>query len=238
MKKLLTTTLSVILFAFATKAQIQIGIKQGVNFSNFAYVISDETAQFYDSFDVKGSAGFHLGGSMNYRFTDQIGLQIEMMYSQQGARFDLVEIVYFNQDVYLVEYELKRRMNYLNFPFMLNYQTLSGLNFEGGFGLGFLLSSKDAYKTETNIAELFFNNPQLNEFIGIRDQDSKEVHYSAELYFALGVGYQLPSGLNFGMRWMTGIGNSLDESSDLYIEGEMLVNKLLQFSIGFPIYGN
>ncbi len=40
------------------------------------------------------------------------------------------------------------------------------------------------------------------------------------------------------MRWMTGIGNSLDESSDLYIEGEMLINKLLQFSIGFPIYGN
>jgi len=238
MKKLLTTLLIMYGCANTSIAQIQIGIKQGINFSNFSYVISDETAQFYDSFDVKGSAGFHLAGSMNYKFTDQIGLQVEMMFSQQGARFDLVEIVFFNQDVYFVEYELKRRMNYLNFPFMLNYQALSGLNFEGGFGLGFLLSSKDAYKTETNIAELFFNNAQLNEFIGIRDQDSKEIHYGAELYFALGVGYQLPSGLNFGMRWMTGIGNSLDESSDLYAEGEILVNRLLQFSVGFPIYGN
>ncbi len=234
MKKLYITLLFTVLSTYYCSAQIQIGIKQGINFSSLNYTLSDESDQLYERFDINGSAGFHIGAFFNFKFSEKLGFQTEMMFSQQGARLSIVEII--GND--LIEYELRRKLNYLTIPTLLKYQSKSGFNFEGGLGFAFLLSGRDSYDTKTDLAQLFFGGSDPDGVLGINDQDATQFHNSVDVLFILGVGYELPSGLSFGMRYMAGVVNSLDITNDEYVEGEELSNTVFQISIGFPLYGN
>ena len=112
MKKLILIAIIVSLNSFVFgQAKIAIGIKGGLNFSKL------------DVSNVSSSSktGYHAGAYALFKFA-KIGLQPEVIFSQQGS------------EVELETWDTK----YLNIPIILKYYLLAGVNLQAGPQFGFL----------------------------------------------------------------------------------------------------
>lgn len=96
------------------------GVKAGANYSNFAN----------KDFDTDAVAGFHVGGTMNYRISEGFSIQEDILYSTQGAKIK-------NSDFFE---DNKINLSYLSIPILLRYRTSSGIYFEAGPQANMLLS--------------------------------------------------------------------------------------------------
>lgn len=125
MKKLVIVLLMVCSGLIAeAQVQVALGLKAGANISKF---------------DVKGSdnlTSFHGGAFALFKFT-KIGIQPELLFSQQGTDFDLGKL----------------KTSYVTIPVMLKLYLVAGLNLQAGPQFGFLTAAdlkgtnvKDAYK--------------------------------------------------------------------------------------------
>lgn len=112
MKKLILGVFAVF-FAITSYAQgIDFGIKAGANFSTLT-----------DATGLKNKTGFHGGLFLGLKFNDKIALQPELLYSQQGAEFDMGKI----------------DLNYINVPVVVKYYLVQGLNIQMGPQFGFVV---------------------------------------------------------------------------------------------------
>src|SRR5688572_31974976 len=121
MKKLLIVgLLSIVASAAFAQAQVALGIKAGVN---VAKINSD---------DVESSSitAFHGGAFALFKFT-AIGIQPELLFSQQGTSID---------DVSLGTGDLK--MSYMTIPVMVKFYLPGGFNLQAGPQFGFLNSAE------------------------------------------------------------------------------------------------
>lgn len=91
--------------------EIDFGIKLGANF-----------ATFNDFSDASNKTGFVGGVFANLKF-GKIGIQPELLYSQQGAEFKASDF----------------DLDYVNVPVMLKYYLIGGLNVQVGPQFGFLV---------------------------------------------------------------------------------------------------
>lgn len=107
---------------------IDFGVKLGANFAS----ISDVS-------DASNKTGFVGGAFLNVKFS-KIGIQPELLYSQQGAKFDAFDF----------------DLNYVNVPVMLKYYVFGGLNLQVGPQFGFLVDDNLSDSVESGIeAESF-----------------------------------------------------------------------------------
>jgi hypothetical protein len=73
--------------AFAQYEGIGLGFKAGLNYSKFDG--PSETGPGGESLETYStSSGFHIGGIVNIKFTDLVGLRTEFTYSQRGTKYD------------------------------------------------------------------------------------------------------------------------------------------------------
>lgn len=121
------------LFGLTTQAQgLDFGIKAGVNFATLTDASGlDNRTGFV--------AGFFAGGKLN----DNLGLQVEALYSQQGAEFDIGSF----------------DLNYINVPILLKYYISGGLNAQLGPQLGILIDDD----TQSVVGEVI-NDISVNDF--------------------------------------------------------------------------
>ncbi len=131
MKKILIVLLlSIVANVAFAQVQVALGIKAGVNISKFDSNTSDNITSFH-------------GGAFALFKLTKIGIQPEILLSQQGSKFS---------DVSLGSQDLKA--SYLTIPVMLKIYLVAGLNLQAGPQFGFLTSAelegkdvKDAYKS-------------------------------------------------------------------------------------------
>lgn len=112
MNKLIVAVIALFIGTTAFSQEIDLGIKGGVNFSNIS-----------DVKDLSSKTGFQAGVFAGIKFTDKVGIQADVLYSQQGAEF---------------EYG-KFDLNYINIPVVLKYYVFQGLNIQVGPQFGFIL---------------------------------------------------------------------------------------------------
>ncbi|WP_271424869.1 porin family protein [Aequorivita sinensis] len=112
MKKLMIAFCALFMGATAFSQNLDLGIKAGANFAN----ISDVN-------DLSSKTGFQAGIFAGVKFTDKVGIQADVLYSQQGAEFDYG----------------KFDLNYVNVPVVLKYYLVQGLNIQAGPQFGFIL---------------------------------------------------------------------------------------------------
>ncbi|MFV0139887.1 PorT family protein [Empedobacter falsenii] len=136
MKKLI---LGIALFGglSAANAQIDLGVKGGLNFSTLS---GDSKHLFTNPESGNGQQSklrtdFYVGGYANYKITDQISFQPEILYSKQGAGLKTND----NAKGKIVTHNI-------NIPLMGRYEIMDGLNVEFGPQLGFLVSAKEKYE--------------------------------------------------------------------------------------------
>jgi len=120
--------LSLSSFSQSKECNCSIGIKVGVNFST----ITDAT-------NLSNRTGFQAGFFAGVKFNDFIGIQADLLYSQQGAEFEPENI----------------DLNYLNIPVLFKYYVIRGLNIQAGPQFGFVMND--------NLEE-FFGDVEAEKF--------------------------------------------------------------------------
>lgn len=111
MKRVLLAVLVVCSSATGFAQSFQIGVKGGVNFSNYTG----------GDFDTDGIVGFHVGGLMNFKFGQHFSIQPEVLFSSQGAK--IKSNLTGDQNV---------RVSYVTVPMMLKLKSNRGFYIEAG----------------------------------------------------------------------------------------------------------
>lgn len=132
MKKILIVLLlSMVAIQGFTQVQVALGLKAGVNVSKLNN----------DDLESSSITAFHGGAFGLFKFT-AIGIQPELLFSQQGSKID---------DVSLGKGDLK--MSYMTIPVMVKFYLPGGFNLQAGPQFGFLNSAefdgediKDSFK--------------------------------------------------------------------------------------------
>ncbi len=112
MKKLIVVALTLFVGITAFSQELDLGVKAGVNFANIS-----------EANNLSNKTGFQAGVFAGVKFGDKIGIQADVLYSQQGAEFDYG----------------KFDLNYVNVPIVLKYYLVQGLNVQAGPQFGFIL---------------------------------------------------------------------------------------------------
>ncbi len=131
MKRLLLLGFAVLLIGSAKAQELSYGPKAGFNITNVS------------NWEQNNKFSFHLGAFAEYRLSEFVGLQGELLYSRQGA----------------ADGSTKYRVNYLNLPVIAKLYVLENLSVDLGpqFGIalnGNVKAKSGNTKTKTKILNL------------------------------------------------------------------------------------
>jgi len=171
------------------QAQTKFGLKAGANLSTF-------TGKSYTDNSLK--AGFHAGGFAEIKASEKLFVQLELLYSEQGAKIDFSQWI---PDAALrIKYDEKWNLNYLNIPVMLKYYVYKGFNIEAGPQIGILLKAEEKYESN-------FTSPDFPEgTIRTSGKDDITEHFkSIDVAINAGVGYDFTSHIFANARYSYGI---------------------------------
>jgi len=142
MKKIMF--LPLLLGMVVVNAQIQLGVKAGVNIANF-------TGGDFGNIDKSPLTSFHAGGILRWKFEHLI-LQGEVLYSEQGAKLkDSVS-------------EKDYKVNYINIPIVLQYAFKGGFYVEAGPQVGFKVNENVPDNSNNN---KFAKNEDFSVALGL-----------------------------------------------------------------------
>jgi hypothetical protein len=113
-----------------SKAQFaEFGIKGGLNFTNYR----DGNIS---GFDFETATNFHLGGLVEFSLLTNLNIQIELLYSTQGALFERIE------------YDVKNELGYISIPVLAKvYINNDNLSLEVGPQFSFLATERNRVGT-------------------------------------------------------------------------------------------
>jgi len=116
MKKIII--IPVILLTTLAFGQLSIGLKAGVNISNF-------TGGDFGTVEKNALVGYHVGGLVHLGIAQHLVLEPELLFSAQGAKLKNAGV------------ERDYKINYVTIPIMLQYETDGGFYLEAGPQFGF-----------------------------------------------------------------------------------------------------
>ena len=202
------------LFALAVSAQIEFGVKGGLNVSEFSAdryqpVNIGGYPQFFRNFPRKG---INAGVLLSIPLSKHLSLQPEAVFSEQGATAK-------PSNQYTVSSTQEYQYNWLNFPILLKYSWNSGLFAETGPQIGLLLNAEIA---QTVVGALY------TSYYNVNNQ-----YKPIDLGWTVGVGYMSPINLGFDIRYTLGLSNitniSANETAPVQMGG--LKNSVVQIGV-------
>ncbi len=182
---------------------VRFGIKAGLNIANL-----NVSGDAFPS--TKAVPNLHVGAFVEIGISEKWAFQPELVYSIQGAKFDLLYVE--GSDVYDTENTFK--LHYLNIPLMFKYNE-NKLFFEAGPQIGFLTSAK--LKTEIS-------------GLGSGEQDAKELFKSIDFGLGFGLGYNFTEKLAVSARYNLGLTN-IAETEDG--DNTKIKNSVFAFSLAY-----
>ncbi|MDB5264342.1 MAG: hypothetical protein JWQ14_3625 [Adhaeribacter sp.] len=201
------------------QAQVKLGIKGGINYSNIAGDLQEEN-------HYENKIGFLGGVTANFPLVGDgfLSLQPELLYSQKGYQYQDDKVTIDNATYSI---KGKRNFNYLDLPVLLRVNA-GGLFFEGGPQASYLLGIRDNTEIE-------------NEGTGNDTKNWKKIEKDnlaeLEIGYVAGVGYQAANGLGIGLRYNGSI-NHLAKSDP---NNDELVNarhSAFQLQLGYTLGGS
>lgn len=132
-KSIITAVALVMLSAGAMAQELAIGIKAGPNFAKLDANSSVAT-------NYSNRTGWHAGAFVLFR-GERLGFQPEVIFSQQGSKFD-----------YSGTPNLESNFSYVNIPLIVKLYTIAGLNLQVGPQIGFL--TKAEWETPNGVEDV------------------------------------------------------------------------------------
>lgn len=140
MKKLLIFVLTVLLSSQAFSQGLDFGIKAGVNFSTLT-----------EAAGLDNRTGFVAGIFIGGKFGDKLGIQVDLLYSQQGAEFNAGEF----------------DLNYVNVPIVVKYFLTDNLHLHGGPQFGVLIDETAQTVIGETINDIATNDFDISGVVGL-----------------------------------------------------------------------
>jgi hypothetical protein len=201
MKKVAITAFAMLSISLASAQDIRFGVKAG---ANFATLTGDAVAD-----DVEMKAGFHAGGLVEFKFTEMLSLQPEVLFSLQGAKTSDRD----DDGLGNIERtESKVNLSYINVPIMLKFYPVKGFFIQAGPQVGFLVSAKS--KDETT-----FTDPGNLVTTQSTETDIKDDLKTVDVSFNAGLGYDFTDNIFVDARYSFGLTNVYDAPDFLDVFG-------------------
>ena len=182
------------------------GLKAGLN-------VSSITGNNVIGFDFKNRTSFNAGVMADLPFSNLLSFHPELLYSQKGAKFrGNVE-----EDNMLISVTGSLRLHYLDLPLLLRLKT-NGFFFEAGPQLGYLLGLKREARADV------FGLGSL----GSSSDTNLDGYRRLDVGYVVGLGYQLPQGLELGLRYNGGFSDLNNPAND-----PKLRNSVFQAQVGY-----
>ena len=166
--------------------------------------LSSVTGSDVSSDGKKNLVGATAGIMADVSFSDLISFHPELLYSQKGVKYESGGA------------SSQIRLSYLDLPLLLRVKA-DGLFFEAGPQLGFLIGQKSE-----------FNIPGVGSSSSTSTDGTRKVDFG----YIAGVGYQLPQGLEIGVRYNGGISDLSDKSGSSKTR-----NSVFQLQLGYLFGG-
>jgi hypothetical protein len=113
MNKFTILLLAILISATGVSQGIDLGVKVGANFATLSDAENGPSSK----------TGFQAGIFAGLKLGDKIGIQADVLYSQQGAEFNATDF----------------DLTYVNIPIVLKYYVIGGLNIQAGPQFGILV---------------------------------------------------------------------------------------------------
>jgi len=149
MKKLILICTILFLASGSFAQGLSGGIKAGLNLANQKFSGDGITL------DTKAKPGLHVGGYVTWMFTEKLGLQPEVLFSMQGAKFDEDFI------------DGQTNFNYLNVPVLVRYNINEMISLHAGPQVGFLLSAEAEADGDTEDIKDDFKGTDISGAFGL-----------------------------------------------------------------------
>jgi opacity protein-like surface antigen len=203
-KKVLLAVALVAGLSLSAAAQVQfaVGIKAG---PNFAKINTDASA----GENYKNRTGFHGGAFVLIKAT-KIGVQPEIIFSQQGSKVEI------NSE------NFESNFSYLNIPIIIKLYTVAGINIQAGPQFGFITSAKTPIEDQLN--------PGSYELVDVKDKMK-----SSDISAAVGLGWDLPFGLTIDARYNIGLSKIFKEAPNTTQTNDAK-NQVIQVSLGYKLF--
>ncbi len=201
------------LFGAMNAQETKFGVKAGYSLSTMKLENMD--------MELDSKSSFYVGGLLEYKFTEKVGLQAELLYSETGGKMS--ESFSENVDGVILSgnQEIDLKIGNLMLPVSVKYYPTENFSFSGGLNFAFVLSAKNKYSINVSA-----DGESLNES---GTEDIKEDTKSLNLAPFIGAEYQLPNGMFFDARYNIGVTNIVKDPMD----GESAKNSFLQVGLGY-----
>ncbi len=191
MKHLLPIAITCAACAISTTASAQgpmFGVKGGLNYSTLAVDEADEE---------RSRLGYHIGLFARSAPSEQLGLQVELLYSTKGSSTT------YNALFGLIEQEIDFRLNYVELPIMASLRVAEIVDFQLGAYAAYLLSARGS-----SSGDLGSGSDEL-------DRDNFK---SMDFGLGGGVAFNVGPSAQFGIRYMHGLTRVADsEVANLFL---------------------
>ena len=183
MKKFFLTAVVILLSVVSANAQsLRLGARAGYNYSKFI-------GKSVSDLDLKAKNGYHVGLFAELPFSAKFSIQLEVLYSVQGAG-----------DVFQKDDELNTKN--INIPILFKYYIIDGLNLQFGPQVSFNTDSE--YKFNKDGANKLWKDVKVGEM-------TNGLNYGA----VLGLGYKLPViGISIDARYALGLNNVINAEAE------------------------
>ena len=184
--------LSIALFAFgfSNAQETKFGAKLGMNISNITS----------EGLSTSSLVGAHLGGFAEVGISDKFKIQPELLFSMQGAKVE----------------DSKTKLNYINLPVLAKYYVVDKLAVIAGPQVGFLMSAKETFESES--------------------LDAKDFYKTISLSFNIGASYDLTDNIFVDVRYNLGLSNIAKEITDEEFDETItpkIKNNVIQLAVGY-----
>lgn len=243
MKKILTSTVIVIICSFSQAQEINYGFKLGGNLSNLVGDYPEDTEPVITS-DNKSKLGVNVGMFLEYEINNNFSFQPELLFSLQGNKYETKE-EYFddftnqNEKVTLTQ---TTRLSYINLPLILKYHVTEKIDIEFGPQIGYLVGAKadfeyqDANFPEDNeeITIDLLNDGTYN-FLGATIQWQEAIN-RFDYGLNLGASYDINENIFIQARYYYGLSTIDDNSTNgLDFSSWDLKNSVFQLSLAYKL---
>ena len=167
--------------------------------------LASVTGKSVSGTDKKNLVVPQVGLMADFGFSDLLSLHPELLYSQKGVRYES------GGDF------AQARLSYLDVPLLLRVNA-DGLFFEAGPQVGFLIGEKDEFRAGGQTIT----------------STSTEGTRKIDAGYIAGIGYQLSSGLELGVRYNGGISDINDKNTS---SSDKIRNSVFQFQLGYLFGG-
>ena len=227
MRSITSITMILLLLCSATCfSQVRFGIKAGFNMASLP-------GDYPNGVENESLAGFHAGGTLDYKLASKISLLAEVLISTQGGKTDYSPNPFESQ-----KQDIK--LTNLNIPVFFRYQIIDKLSVEAGPQIGFVLAATN------KIIYVNSADPSENETIkldGLNDgtftSDGMTYAYkkginSVDVSVNLGVTYSIVKNFYVQARYNRGL-TDVDLNSTVGTSSNSLNlrNSVVQLSAGY-----